>query len=233
MRRRRYLETSAGLVTAGLAGCTSLASPSADEPDPPDDAARRISLADVGTTPAEVDAVFEVAVRDPWVAPGGTAALEATVRNGGLETQRFQLPFYKGASDRYGDPGIVLYSTQAPDGPAEDDAPACLNGDDGGGAERDDRDDHDGGPDRDDLLFTAEMPPRPALEPGESHTETLLVADDPTVEGCVPAGEYRFGRMVQLEEIPDGTRIDFDEVEERDDVALWTFTLLVEDLMEE
>lgn len=219
MRRRRYLETSAALVTAGLAGCTSLASPSADEQNPPDDAARRISLTDVGTTPAEVDAEFDVAVGNPWVTPDGTAALEATVRNGGPETQRFQPAFYKGPSDRYGDPGIVLYSTQAPDGPAEGDAPACLNGDD-----------HDDGDDRDYLTFTTEMQLGPALEPGESHTETLLVADDPTVEGCVPAGEYRFGRTVQLEEIPDGTRIEFDEVEERDDVALWTFTLLVEDL---
>lgn len=230
MDRRRYLETTAGLVTAGLAGCLSLASPSTDDPDPPDDAARRISVADVGTTPAEVAAEFDVAVGDPWIAPDGTAAVEATVRNGGLETERFSLPIYKAPSSRYGKPGIVLYNTGAGDAPPEDYAPTCLYGESDGG----ERNWEPGTTlDGEDLTYTREGPPHPELAFGESHTETLLVADDPTVEGCLSAGEYRFGRMVRLEELPDGTRIAFDEVEEREDVTLWTFTLLVEDLTEE
>lgn len=224
--------------TAGCAGVLGLDSapdrtwddrPDGEFGEPPADAKRRVSLTDVGTTPEEADVALDVAVTDPWIAPDGTATLEAWMRNVGDEPDTFSLPYYKGHSAQHGEPGLLLYSTEAPDGPPEGYAPECLYG----SADGDDAWDPPGTHDGEHVLFTAELRLPPELAPGESHTETLRIAEDPTVEECLPPGEYRFGRVVRLEEVAegeDGETVGFDEVEEREDLFLWTFTVAVETL---
>lgn len=89
--------------------------------------------------------------------------------------RKVKTPYYKGTSE--GESGILLYSLEAPDSPSKDYTPECIE---------------DPSPSQEAVERTDEGPLTFTLEPGETATDELVVADDPSDDGCFPPGEYRF-----------------------------------------
>ncbi|MFC4358064.1 hypothetical protein ACFO0N_08905 [Halobium salinum] len=207
MNRRRLLS---GLTTGTLlpftAGCLSSldgSSPDsttteADDPSDTDDFRRAVSVVAVDDVPNEVPVALDVRVVQPHATTEQTARLETTVTNAGDADDRFPPAYYKGASS---EGGLLLYSTRAPDGPDPDSGPDCVG---------------TSGKSADELAWTTEGVGPVQLEPDESTTEELLVADDPTTVGCVPTGRYRFETRYAVGDPEDGRTFD------------WGFTLRVE-----
>lgn len=189
----------------------------------PTDARRRVSIADATEPPDGSRIDCSIAVSDPWVTTGSTAVLEATIENAGDRTDRFPPAFYKASSEGCGAKGILLYSTRAPDGPSADYAPPCFGDDDSTEGTR------GAGTGSDTVGFTLETPPTSTLQPGERQTETILVVDDPTAEGCVPEGEYRFEETHALAPVPEG-EYPREEVRALDEAFVWEWTVVVEDV---
>lgn len=136
-----------------------------------------MALADVDDTPNGVPVEFGVSVADPTVTADGTARLLTGVWNTDDSLREIDPPFYKGASKWYGNPGIVLHSLRAPDSPSEDYSP-------GGCIEHSEASAESQSWTLEKLVFR--------VEPGDLVFDDLLLVDDPTVDGCVPPGEYRF-----------------------------------------
>lgn len=202
--KRRTVLGGVGLaLSPSLVGC--LGDAAADKPndgdgsEPTDAFARTVSIAAVDSVPEAAPVAFEIEMLEKRISETGTAVLEITSANTG-DAPRTIVPYYKGRSADAGDPGIVLYALTAPDGPPEDDAPECIA---------------DPKPTRDSINFTEEGYV-PEVQPGETLTEEYVVADDPSVDGCVPPGEYRFERE-HLFDRADGETVEF----------TWGFTLRV------
>lgn len=205
-------------------GCVGLGVP---DPTPSDNAKKRVSVRDVGDPPPDAPFDLSLDVVDPWITDESTARLEATIENAGDRTDDFPPAFYKGSSEAHGAKGILLYSTDAPDCPPEDYVPPCSSGEDPSAIWR--RADRDA----DYVSFTLEGKLQTALEPGESRTDTILVVDDPTGDGCVPEGSYQFSQTHAIAPPPGGeggyTR---EELRSLDEVYLWEWTVVVEDVVE-
>lgn len=213
MRRREYLGAGLGLALGGSGGCLQAVLTDGGDAGEP---LRRLSIGDSNAPPDQAPFELEIAVSDRFVTTEATATLESAVRNVGDTPEQHGPAYYKGSSATMGAEGILLYSTRAADSPPPDYVPRCVTG-------------ADSGPNR--RGFSLEGEPRVQLEPGESLTNTLLVADDPTVEGCVSPDTYRFGDIFFLEEAPE-TLVTYDEARRRDDAFLWEWTLVVEDISE-
>lgn len=209
MKRREYIY--AGIVTGvvTLGGCMNVSS---SEDGPPDGAKRLISVEDIAVPPEEAPFTFTVSVDEQRVTAASTARLSVMIENAGSTSETFRPAYYKGSSGDLGEPGVLLYSLDAPDSPPTDYAPPCFsdapqqeyvstyeNGEEGVG-------------------WTLEYPLGEELAPEESLSDTLLVVDDPTVDGCIPPGRYQFGQ-----------RHDYGS----DNSFEWTWTLVVEDVSNE
>lgn len=138
---------------------------------------RRVTVNSIDDVPREAGVTFSVEVTDDSITPESSARIRSTMTNEGNEGVHVQLPFYKGASSWTGEAGVLLYSLEAPDSPSVDYTPACFDGD---------------GQTRDDVAWSSEGTPRYRLAAGDSHSNELILVDDPTVEGCFPSGTYRF-----------------------------------------
>ncbi|MGM0605523.1 MAG: hypothetical protein ACQETB_07605 [Halobacteriota archaeon] len=136
---------------------------------------RRVFVTEVDGVPDAVPVDFRVRVLENAITQEGTAVLEAVVTNTGETERRVQTPYYKGSSDNV--PGILLYSVKAPDRPSKDETPPCFE---------------DSSPSQEFLEWTDEGPLSHTLAPGETERSELLVADDPTLDGCFQPGSYRF-----------------------------------------
>lgn len=185
---------------------------------------RRVSLSDATETPEALPFDLSVEVTDPWISAESTATLTATITNTGDDARMFSQAFRKGRSGTNGREGILLFSTNAPEAPPEDYAPPCLRGASPTEYER-----QIVGP-RGSVTFTMEGTIF-ELQPGESRTDTLLVVDDPTVDGCVLPGTYTFEESHTRTPV---TRAELDSGAERSDPGsfVWSFTLVVEDVEE-
>jgi len=129
----------------------------------------------VDDVPDSAPVEFDVRVVDGTVTPEGTAVLEVSVTNTGETEREVTTPYYKGLSD--GNPGVLLYSLEALDSPDRDDVPPCI-------ADPDTSHEY--------VEWTDEGPLSHQLNPGTTATDELVLASDPTVDGCFPPGEYRF-----------------------------------------
>lgn len=160
---------------------------------PPPDARRRVSIGSVepmaGTSPITFDVQLDV----PWITPDSTASFTIATANASDETRQVGPAFFKGASSRFGEPGIVVYNARSRDFDVDDYVPPCFSGRDHDPYVRT-RDTDDGA----EVTFTREgLGPEP-IPAGGSRTERFVVADDPTVAGCVPPNRYRFERVHRL-----------------------------------
>jgi len=151
-------------------GDTDDTDPNTTDARPPDDQAfeRRLSITAVDAVPADVPVAFDARVADETVTAARTGALTVSVENTGDGQRELPTPFYKGPSR---DDALVVYSTEAPDAPAQTDGPRC---------------------DEPSLEFTDEGQPSHALAPGETGTDRLLVVAGADAERCLPPGQYRF-----------------------------------------
>lgn len=204
MRRRTFLGAAVTAGTVAIAGCSSAGGSSAESPE---DARRKVDVEVDSPLPDEAPVDFSLAVADQWVTSESTATLEATVENTGEGVRHCPPPYYKGSSDLAGEEGILLYNLEAPDSPPADYVPPCF--DDAPEKAYVDHDDTE-------VYWTREGYLGPELAPGESATDTVLVVDDPTADGCLPAGRYAFRSAVPSD---DGS---FE----------WSFTVSVEDVSE-
>ncbi len=157
---------------------------------------RTVSIEHVEAAPEDSPLEFDASVTDETITEDRTATLEVSITNAGDSARTVQPAFYKGASSANGEAGILLYSVRAPDSPSADDGPEC----------------HDETSER--LEWTTEELPQTSIEPEETATETLVVVDDPTVEGCVPPGTYRFE---QKHDVGDEEAVTF----------TWSFTVSI------
>jgi hypothetical protein len=197
MNRRAYLK-GAGVGLTMLGGCLSSASPSEQEQNK---MRRRVEIEEVGSVPKETGIEYSLEMVEEIIDENSTAILRATMRNVGSDTQQFQLPFYKGASSYAGRFGILLYSLTAVDSPPRDYAPECFDSD-------------YPKPERTEVGWSTERPPKIELGSGEMHKNELIVVDDFTSQGCFPTGKYEFRS-------PHSVRgIDF----------AWSFSIRIEDV---
>ncbi len=185
--RRSFLAGVGTLVATGSAGCLGQAFSS--EPVPSEEYQRTVSLHAVDSVPIEYGAEFDVTVAHAEISADRSAVLRIHVENTSDEKRQFATPYYKGASSRDGKAGILLYSKDAPDNPADQPdgqlqnyAPPCVGTD---------------GKSRGKLVWSQEAQPMPSHTPNESWSDDLLVADDPTRRRCLPVGEYRFERRFE------------------------------------
>lgn len=177
MNRRTWL---AGIGTAGLsglAGCLTIGRGSTNTPVGGDADARRVSIRSIDDIPQEADVTFSVEVVDDSITPESSALLTTVMENDGDESIQVKLPFYKGASSWTSEAGILLYSLEAPGAPSIGGSVACFGTD---------------GKSKDSLAWSTEGTPTYQLGSGESHSNKLIVVDDPTATGCFPPGTYRF-----------------------------------------
>ncbi|WP_114578918.1 hypothetical protein [Saliphagus sp. LR7] len=196
MHRRRFLAgVGPAILLPGCLGGVGAGSENGDddgtddanENDTADDFERVVSIADTGDLPDRAPIAFDLRVLEERVAADGAALLELETTNVG-DCDRTVSPYYKGRSGTDGPAGIVLYSLEAADSPGEDYRPECID---------------DPEPTQEAIDFTTEEGVHHELDPGEAVTDEYVVADDPSVEGCVPSGEYRFESTHVFEEIED------------------------------
>lgn len=186
MDRRTYIGAFAGCAGLGSVALGGWYSSGASESaSPPEDARREVSVVDSELDPSDAPVSFDVTVEDPWITSSSTATLKATTVNDADDERQIQPAYYKGASSTAGDPGIVVYHQDAGDFDVESYSSPCFSGDESPVSTRE----RDGD---DELMFTAEANLGAVLGSGESRTERLIVADDPTVDGCFPPGTYEF-----------------------------------------
>ncbi len=124
-------------------------------------------------SPIELD----VAVTEEWVTEERTARLSASVTNTGESPRTVKPAYYKGSSAAAGEPGVLLYSLQAPDSPSDYTPAECIEHEEAT---------------VDEIWWTTESAPVTELDPGETTSDDLIVVDDRSVDGCFPPGEYRF-----------------------------------------
>lgn len=188
MRRRRVLAATGCALTSAFAGCLAEGNgtdgngndngENSGEPDrrngSPEEFERQVAVAAVDGVPESVPVAFDARVTDRTITTDGPAILEVSVTNTGEEAREVETPYYKGTSE---EPGVLLYSLEAPDSPDRDRAPACI-----------------GDPDADQEYaeWTDEGPLSHRLDPGATATDELVLAGDPTADGCFQPGEYRF-----------------------------------------
>jgi len=166
-----------------------------------DEFERYVSVTAADDVPEDIPVTFDVDVLDGAITAEGTGLLEVSATNTGDKQREIDTPYYKGASENG---GVLLYSLEAPDSPSRDSTPGCSDSS------------------SDVNEWTDEGPLMHVLDPGETGRDELVVVDDPVVDGCLPAGEYRFERdhavdgteftwgfTVEItEEPPDGTLED-------------------------
>lgn len=136
---------------------------------------RQVGVTAVDDVPDSVPVEFDVRVVEGTITPEGTGVLEVSVTNTGGTEREVTTPYYKGLSD--GNPRVLLYSLEAPDSPDRGDVPPCIA---------------DPGASQEHVEWTDEGPLSHRLDPGATATDELVLAGDPTVDGCFPPGEYRF-----------------------------------------
>lgn len=147
-----------------------------------DDFARRVSIADVDSAPEDFPLEFDITVTAETISADRYGTLEIATTNRSESTRETQIPIYKGASDAAGEPGILLYAAATPDGPSTEGGPECSTSEE--------------------VRWTLEGRPTVDLEPGETMVDEFVIADDPSVTGCFPVGEYRFEGLFSAD---DGT----------------------------
>jgi len=183
MHRRKFIAVIPGLVagTALLTRDNDSDGPSRNNDMQTDDDSgefrRTVSVKRVDSVPEHSDIELDINVDRDTVTPNQSAILNATVSNLSDETIEVLPAYYKGKPTDDSESGILLYSLRAGDSPGRDYAPDCID---------------DPSAEKDTLLWTTEQRLPTELPPGESLTEELVVVDDPTVDGCIPSGEYRF-----------------------------------------
>ena len=200
MKRRTTLLSLFSLFSVS-AGCLGNAS-SGNSPFP-----KRVSVQQTDSVPERYPVELTIDVVQAEITKTQTAHLKATAKNTGEATREFEPAYYKGASSRAGDSGILLYSLRAPDSPPADYAPDCIGSD---------------GKSQGELRWSNEYSGTESLEPGEPSSEELIVVDDPTVGGCIPTGEYRFEDPYNISD-----ESGYDET------FTWGFTLRVDDVSTE
>ncbi|GAB3689390.1 hypothetical protein GCM10028857_24660 [Salinarchaeum chitinilyticum] len=205
MKRRAFLGAAVTTGAVAIAGCSSAGSSTAGSPE---GIRRKIDVEVDSPLPDEAPVDFSIAVADQWATSESTATLEATVENTSDEARSCPPPYYKGHSDDAGEEGIILYNLQAANDLTASFVPSCFV---------DDRAEEDVNNDNRFVYWSQETYFGPELSPGESTTDTILVVDDPTTNGCLPAGSYAFRSSVS-----DGDDVSFD----------WSFTVTVEDVSE-
>lgn len=216
MDRRAFCRRIACLSVVGASGClaedsnpaSANAADDADatddsEPVPkPDDARRRVELTDVDEVPGDVPLSATLEVRYPWITTNETTALALSMTNAGSERREHSPLYYKGASSHRGEPGLLVVTAYEKHEPRTAVTPDCWENSE---------------PRVDSPSFTTEEPPSHDLAPGETVVTNLVVADDPSVEGCFPPGTYRFERP----NLVDGTEFR------------WSFTIEVRDVSDD
>lgn len=188
MRRRSFLAT----ITSGtvvLSGCIASSSGQSDgdtSGDPPADARREVQNAAIGGVPDDAPVSFEVTVADPWITSSSTAAFSVTTVNETEEEQSVRPAFITGLSSDFGPKGVVCYNHVAADFDIEEYAPPCYSG---GSNEAYVRvaDVSKG----DDVVFARYGYGTDTISPRDSREGSVIVADDPTVDGCFPPDSYR------------------------------------------
>ncbi len=175
--KRRTVLLGATTALSGGSGCLGRANDSAPRSTEMGDFSRTVSIARTDSVPARFPVNLTLDVAQPNITSSQTARLTATVTNTGTSDGEFDVPYYKGASSDAGDPGILLYAHSAPDSPSTDDAPDCIATD---------------GKSENELGWSNEAAKTVSLDPDETASEKLLVADDPTTDGCFPTGTYGF-----------------------------------------
>ncbi|WP_227357347.1 hypothetical protein [Haladaptatus salinisoli] len=200
MKRRTTLLSLLSLFSV-FAGCLGNAS-SGDLPF-----RKRVSVKQTDAIPEYYPVDLTIEVVQAEITKTQTAHLKATAKNTDEVTREFEPAYYKGASSRASNSGILLYSLRAPDSPPADYAPDCIGSD---------------GKSQGKLHWSNEYPGTETLEPGDSSSEELIVVDDPTVRGCIPTGEYRFE-----------TPYNISDEKGYDEQFTWGFTLRVDDVSTE
>lgn len=197
MRRRSLLAATGSALASAAAGCLAEGNGPAGNGDgngngngngngtnggepgsgsgSPEDFGRQVDVTAVDDVPDSVPVEFDVRVVDGAITPEGTAVLEVSVTNTGDTGREVTTPYYKGLSD--GNPGVLLYSLEAPDSPDRGDVPPCIV---------------DPVASQEHVEWTDEGPLSHQLDPGATATDELVLASDPTVDGCFPSDEYRF-----------------------------------------
>ncbi|GAA0196098.1 hypothetical protein ACFFQF_31640 [Haladaptatus pallidirubidus] len=168
---------------------------------------KRVSVQQTDAIPEHYPVDLTIEAVQAEITKTQTAHLKATAKNTGEATREFEPAYYKGASSRASDSGILLYSLRAPDSPPADSAPDCIGSD---------------GKSQKNLRWSNEYSGTETLEPDESSNEELIVVDDPTVGGCIPTGEYIFEDQYNISD-ENGY----------DETFTWGFTLRVDDVSTE
>jgi hypothetical protein len=202
MKRRAVLAATGSALLASAAGCLAEGSGPSDgigddtsrygNDDTPDDNGnetgehgtetgpsegfgRHVAVTSVDDVPEGLPVSFDIRVSGETITTAGSGRLEVSVTNTGETAREVATPFYKGTSED--EPGILLYSLEAPDSPDAGGEPSCIT---------------DPSPSQESVEWTDEGPLHHRLDPGMTGTDELVLASDPTVEGCFPPGEYRF-----------------------------------------
>ncbi|NGM69577.1 hypothetical protein G6M89_11270 [Natronolimnobius sp. AArcel1] len=146
---------------------------------------RHVTISSVDTVPDDFPFKYAVDVIAPEITSTQYARLEIETTNRSESTTDTAAPIYKTASATAGTAGILLYDIRAPDAPSTETEPTCSTSEN--------------------LNWTLEHQGPTTLEPGESmHTE-YVIADDPSVRGCFPVGEYQFDGIVSYNDGTDRT----------------------------
>lgn len=206
MQRRTYLGALAGgglavggFVVARTSRDSSASSGETPTNTPPDDAPsaakRWVTIGDVGPVPNESPVTFDIEIDDPWITPDSTATFTITTTNRSDEERSVSPALVKGTSADGSEDGLVVYSHRARDFEIEAYEPPCFDDEDAAEFVR--TSEFDG---EEQVVFTMEGHSSDSIGAGESRTEQLIVADDPTVEDCFPPATYRFETLYSFDE---------------------------------
>lgn len=140
---------------------------------------RQIRIGEVDPQPSEYKAELSVSISNSEATINHPARLAVTLLNAAETTRDFSTVFEGSASSSHGDPGIIL-------GYGEGGwPPKCVEMEGNGKTQ-------------DALEFAG--PDRPVhLSAGERAQEEFYITDDPTVEGCIPRGEYRYESLYAID----------------------------------
>jgi len=179
---------SSGAVV--LSGCLASSSGQSDgetSGDLPPDAKREIRNVAISGVPEDAPVSFDVTVADPWITPSSTATLSVTTVNETEAEQSVRPAFITGQSSDFGPEGVVCYNHVAADFDVGEYAPPCYSG----GSNESYVRVSDGSDEEDYVVFASYGYGTDTIPPGDSRAGSVIVADDPTVDGCFPPDSYR------------------------------------------